>query len=119
MVRTANGGVPSMILGTAQTADGRLPPMHGKQRRTHTFGPIAAGRELPLQGQPDQFLCIARATRASSISGLPGLSESAQTVSSSPKYLCLKSLLPLSCAACAAPYNDRKRRGSFLSVASN
>ena len=65
----------------------------------------------------DYFSKIDRS--ASWSSDLAGLSECAQTLKSSRKYLSLVSRLPLSCAACAAPYSERNRRGSFLSVASN
>ena len=65
----------------------------------------------------DYFSKIDRS--ASCSSDLAGLSACAQTLNSSRKYLSLVSRLPLSCAACAAPYSERKRRGSFFSVASN
>jgi hypothetical protein len=66
---------------------------------------------------PAYLFSFPKASCASLISVLPGLSESAQIVSSSLKYWRLKSPLPLSCAACAAPYNDRNRRGSSSSAA--
>jgi hypothetical protein len=43
-------------------------------------------RQLPGK-QPNQLDFLANTSRASLISGLPGLSECAQTVSSSPKIL--------------------------------
>ena len=66
-----------------------------------------------------QNFSFANARRASPISGLPGLSEFAQTRNNSRKYLAFALRFPMSCAACAAPYSDRKRRGSLLRVAAN